>query len=332
VDLRPSKLLSTPNSNKSMSERLAHVSYVLSKQEQVAHSGADYGFISEPFLDPWNLAIFGAAIALVGALVFAGYKVPFMRDRVRFFRGRARSYQEFIPWILRFSLGVAFIGAGSQQALISPAVPDQPAFATLQLVVGFLLIAGLALTPATLCALALSVGALILHPELLDNLEVITALIAVFLLGQAKPGVDDLIGIPMITFSDKIRRFVPFILRLGLGVSLVLMAVADKLMNPHLFGAVIEEYGFTHYIPLTTGMWVASATLLEIVLGLALLLGIQTRIISVVTFLVLTMSFFFFGEDVYAHVTIFGTLFVLMVTGGGAWSIDEIYVKRRQSK
>ncbi len=313
-----------------MVERLAHVSYVLTEQELVSHSGADYGFLSDPFLDPWNLAIFGAAVAFVGALVFAGHKVPAIRDRVRYFRGRARSYQEFIPWILRFSLGVALIGAGSQQTLISPAVPDQPAFATLQLVLGFLLIAGLALTPATLCALALSIGALILHPELLDNLEVLTALIAVFILGQAKPGLDDLIGIPMYTFSDKVRRFVPLILRVGIGTSLLYMAVTDKLMNPHLLGAVVENYGLTHYLPLTTGMWVASATLLEIVLGIALLLGVQTRVISVVTFLVLTQSFFFFGQDVYAHVTIFGTLFVLMVTGGGAWSIDEIYVKRRQ--
>jgi uncharacterized membrane protein YphA (DoxX/SURF4 family) len=315
-----------------MSERLAHVSYVLSEQEQVAHTGADYAFISEPFFDPWNLAIFGAGIAFVAALVFAGNKVHWLRDRVRYFRGRARSYQEFIPWILRFSLGVALIGAGSQQALISPAVHDQPAFATLQLILGFLLIAGFLLTPATIVALALAIGALILHPELIDNLEIIGALIAFFLLGQAKPGLDDLIGVPMYTFSEKVRSWIPLILRLSLGAALVLMAITDKLLNPHLFGAVVEQYGLTSYIPFSTGMWVASATLLELVLGLALLLGLQTRIVSVVTFLVLSLSFFFFGEEVYAHVTIFGTLFVLMVTGGGAWSIDEIYAKRRQRK
>jgi uncharacterized membrane protein YphA (DoxX/SURF4 family) len=313
-----------------MTERLAHVSYVLTEQEQVAYSGADYAFVAEPFLDLWNLAIFGAGLAFVGALVLAAHKVPLLRDRVRYFRGRARSYQEFIPWILRFSLGVAFVGAGSQQALLSPAIHDQPAFATLQLFIGFLLIAGLALTPATLCALALSIGALILHPELVDNLEIIAALIAFLLLGQAKPGLDDLIGLSMPSFSEKIRAWIPLILRIGLGTSLILMAVTDKLMNPHLFGAVVENYGLAQYLPLTTGMWVASATLLELILGLALLLGIQTRTISAVTFFVLSLSFFFFGEEVYAHVTIFGTLFVLMVTGGGAWSIDEIYTKRRQ--
>jgi uncharacterized membrane protein YphA (DoxX/SURF4 family) len=315
-----------------MTERLAHVSYVLSEQDMVAYSGQDHGFVAEPFLDVWNLAIFAASLAFIGAVIFAGHKIPFLRDRVRYFRGRARSYQEFIPWILRFSLGVALIGAGSQSTLISPAIHDQPAFATFQLVLGFLLIAGLALTPVTLCALALAVGALIMHPELLNNLEIISALLAVFLLGQAKPGVDDLFGLPMLNFKEEVKRWIPFILRLGLGSSLVIMAVAEKMLNPHLFGMVVETYGLTHYLPLTSGMWVVSAALVELTLGLALLAGFQTRVVSVVTFMVLSLSFFLFGEEVYAHVTIFGTLFVLMVTGGGTWSIDEIYAKRRQRK
>lgn len=312
-----------------MVERLAHVSYVLSEQDQVAYSGSDFTFVASPFYDGWNLAIFGTALAFIAALVFAGHKVPAIRDRVRYFRGRARTYQEFIPWILRFSLGIAFIGAGSQQALMAPSVPHEPAFASLQIVLGFLLIAGLALTPATLCALALALGALVMHPALLDNLEVIAALIAFGLLGQAKPGVDDLIGLPMHDFGERVRHYIPLILRLGLGSSLVLMAIMDKVMNPHLFGAVIEQFGLNSYLPLSTGMWVVSATLVELAVGLALLLGLHTRVISAVTFLILSLSFFFFGEEVYAHVTIFGSLFVLIVTGGGALSLDHVYAKRR---
>ncbi|MFZ2681597.1 MAG: DoxX family membrane protein [Patescibacteria group bacterium] len=313
-----------------MIERIAHVDYVLSEQEHIAYQGADYAFISAPFLDPWNLTLFGAAIAFIGALIFAGHKVPALKDRIKYFRGRARSYQDFIPWILRFSLGVALIGAGSQSALISPAVQHQPAFATLQIILGFLMIAGLALTPTILCSLALSIGALILHPGLINNLEIIASLIAVLLLGQAKPSVDDLIGIPTLNFADSVKRWIPFILRFGLGFSLAFMAIAEKFFNPHLFGTVVENYGLTSYLPLTTGMWVASAMLIELCLGVALLLGIQTRIVSAVTFLVLSLTFFIFSEEVYAHVTIFGALFVLIVTGGGHMSLDNYYAKQRQ--
>lgn len=313
-----------------MSTRLAHVSYVLSEQEQVANSGSDFAFIASPLTDIWNLAVFGAVIAFITAIVFASHKLPAIKDRIRFFRGRARTYQEFIPLILRFSLGIALIGAGSQQTLLTPSVPNQPAFATIQMMLGFLLIIGLAVTPATLCALALAAGALFLHPELINNLEIIAALIALLLLGQPKPGADDLIGISMYNFKDTCKRYVPLILRLGLGIALLVMAIHEKFMNPHLFGTVVEQYGLTTYLPLSTGMWVVSATLTELVLGLALVLGLQTRVISVITFSVLGLLFFIFGEEVYAHVTIFGTLAVLIITGGGALSLDNLYAKRRQ--
>lgn len=313
-----------------MTEQLAHASYLLSEQDQATYSGADYAFVVSPFTDILNLALFASVFAFIAALIFAGHKLPAIRDRVRYFRGRARTYQEFIPWILRFSLGIAFIGAGSAQVLISPAITNQPSFATAQIILGFLLIAGMALTPTTLAALALAVGALILHPGLIDNLEVIAALVAFFMLGQAKPGVDDLLGLPMHSFSENVKRWIPLVLRLGLGSSLVLMAFTDKLMNPHVFGAIVEKFNLTTYLPLSTAMWVVSATIVELILGLALLFGIQTRIMSAITFLILSLSFFFFGEEVYAHVTIFGTLFVLVVTGGGTLSIDHAYAQRRQ--
>ena len=124
----------------------------------------------------------------------------------------------------------------------------------------------------------------------------------------------------------------PFILRLSLGTSLVIMAITEKLLNPHLFGAVVETYNLTSYLPFSTGMWVASATLIELCLGLALLLGLHTRVVSAITFLVLSLTFVLFGEAVYAHVSIFGALFVLIVTGGGQGSLDNVYAKRRQNK
>jgi uncharacterized membrane protein YphA (DoxX/SURF4 family) len=312
-----------------MSKELAHVSYMLSEAEHAAQTGADFHFLAAPFTDPWNLALFAAGLAFVAALVLAGHRVPFIRDRVRFFRGRARSYQDFIGLILRLSLGVALIGAGHQNALLSPGITDQPAFASLQIALGFLMIAGLALTPVMLGALALALGGLILHPELFFNLEIITGLMALLILGQSKPGLDDLLGLPTFVFPEHIKAWAPVLLRVGLGSSLLIMAVLDKVLNPHLFGFVVEQHGLLDLIPLSAGMWVLSAALTEIILGLCLILGFQIRIVSVITLFILSLSFFYFGEAVFAHVTIFGTLFVLMITGAGPTSLDDHYAKRR---
>jgi uncharacterized membrane protein YphA (DoxX/SURF4 family) len=223
------------------------------------------------------------------------------------------------------------IGAGSQEALISPAVIHEPEFATLQIVLGFLLVAGFLLTPAIIASLALTIGALILNPTLFDNLEILGALIALLMLGQAKPGLDDLLGLPSYSIPEKFRVWVPTILRLGLGGALLIMAIGDKLLNPHWFGMVIEHQGLVELLPFSTGMWVVSATIIETILGLTLLFGFQTRLASLATFGVLSIFFFIFGEEVYAHVTLFGVLFTLLITGGGPWSIDNaLYVRRKQ--
>ncbi len=313
-----------------MSERLAHVDYVLSEAEQLELKGSDFVFISSPLFDIWNLVTIALAILLAAACVYAARTVGWLRDRIRYFRGRTRSYQEYIPLLLRFSLAIALINAGSQQALVSPAIAGDTMLSTAQIILGFLIMIGFALSPAVLAALGLCVITLIVNPQLINNLEIISTVLALLLLGQAKPGVDDLLGIPAHNLGEKYRNWVPLILRLGLGVALIHMAITEKFFNPHLFGTVIEQYQLTSYLPFTTGMWVMSGALIELVLGLALVMGWQTRMVSVITFFVLSLSFVLFKDEVYAHASIFGTLSVLLITGGGLWSLDNHYAKLRQ--
>jgi uncharacterized membrane protein YphA (DoxX/SURF4 family) len=69
-------------------------------------------------------------------------------------------------------------------------------------------------------------------------------------------------------------------------------------------------------------MWVFSAGIIEVLIGLALVAGFYTRLSSAIAFVVLSMSFFYFGEDVSSHITLFGILAVLFITRGGIWSLD----------
>jgi uncharacterized membrane protein YphA (DoxX/SURF4 family) len=39
-------------------------------------------------------------------------------------------------------------------------------------------------------------------------------------------------------------------------------------------------------------------------------------------------TFFFFKEEVYSHVTLFGVLSALFITGAGPWSLDGL-LKRK---
>jgi uncharacterized membrane protein YphA (DoxX/SURF4 family) len=69
-------------------------------------------------------------------------------------------------------------------------------------------------------------------------------------------------------------------------------------------------------------MWVLSAGLIELAVGLALLLGWHTRTAAAIAFIVLSASFFYFSESVYSHVTLFATLSIIFILGAGSHGID----------
>jgi uncharacterized membrane protein YphA (DoxX/SURF4 family) len=158
---------------------------------------------------------------------------------------------------------------------------------------------------------------------LLGNLEVLASLIALLILSQPKPGLDDLLGIPSFSFLKSFKEFVPLILRIGIVGAMMFLAVYEKFLNPHLSEIVVYNYHLTSIIPVISEMWVLSAGIIEFLVGLFLFLGFKTRLTSAIAFIVFSLSFFYFGEEVYSHVTLFSVLSVLFVTGGVKLSIDN---------
>lgn len=313
-----------------MSVQLAHVSYVLPPAEQMAAKGSDVEFLLSPFQQVTNIVLLGLAVAILVAAYVIEKKVPWVVEKIKYFRGRSRTYQEIIPLMLRVAIGLALIGAGSGGYFISPAVDGNTLVNFAQVLAGFLLVSGFLVTPASFFALALSITALVGYPTLLGNLELLAAIVAFILLGVTKPGLDDLLGLPHFTVPEKFKLYVPLIIRLGLGGALVTMALYEKFLNPHMFAAVAEHH-IVRYIPLSPEMWTLSVGLTELVVGLAIVVGLRTRSISALTFLILSVTFFVFKEDVFAHITLFATLAALMLMGGGAFSLDNWYAKRKNA-
>jgi uncharacterized membrane protein YphA (DoxX/SURF4 family) len=228
---------------------------------------------------------------------------------------KAESYYELISWMLRLGLGIAFIGAGVAKVLISPILPISPPFPFLEILLGFFLLLGFLLTPTILISMILFLFALSKNFYLLGNLEIFSSLIALLILSQPKPGLDDLLGIPSFSFLKQFKNFVPLILRIGIGGAMMFLAVYEKFLNPHLSEIVVRNYNLTSIIPVSPEMWVLSAGIIEFLVGLFLFLGFHTRLTSAIAFIVLSLSFFYFGEEVYSHVTLFSVLSVLFVIG-----------------
>lgn len=305
----------------------AHVGYVISEREIQEEAGPDFLFLLKPLNQPFYLALMLGTVAVALVLYFVLRRSPFINGRIVFIQERTKSYTELLPWMLRLSLGIALIGAGTAGVFISPVLSHFTNLSFLQILLGFLLLVGFLLGPATWFAAALFLFALSKDFYLLGNADFFTASIALLILANAKPGLDDLLGLPFWSPLKRLREFVPLVLRVGIGGAMMFLAVYEKFLNPHLSAAVVEKFHLTSLIPVSPEMWVLSAGIIEFIIGLALFVGLQTRLTAVIAFAVLSLSFFYFGEEVYSHITLFGTLSVLFVTGGGRWSIDSRYAK-----
>lgn len=301
----------------------AHVRYLISPEEVAEHGGTDTTFLLDALRDPQNIGLILWTIAGSIIVYLVATQVKCFRDMFKRIGTRADSYTPFIPWMLRLSLGIALIGSGTAETLISPALQGFPAFATIQIFLGFMIMAGFLVVPAAVASLGIYAFALATDWYLIGNIDFFAVALALIVLDNERPGLDDLLGLPKISPLHHLRRYVPLILRIGIGVAMMFLAVYEKLLNPHISEIIVNDFGLQNVIPVSVPMWVLSAGIIEFVIGLALTLGFYTRVSSAIAFVVLSLSFFYFGEDVASHITLFGILSVLFVTQGGRTSFDK---------
>lgn len=308
----------------------AHVGYVVSEREIEKMAGTDFDFILGSLREPANLLLILVTIAAILLIYFFLKRSNWFISRVVIIGERAESYNELIPWMLRLGVGIALIGAGVAGVFISPALPGFASLSFLQILLGFLFLVGFLLAPAILFAFALFLIALYHDFYLFGNLDFFAALVALLILARPKPGLDDLLGISFFSPLKFLKEMVPLVLRIGIGGAMMFLAIYEKFLNPHLAEAVVHNYNLTSIIPVSAEMWVFSAGLIELAVGFLLLIGLHTRLVVVIAFAVLSLSFFYFGEGVYSHVTLFSVLSVLFVTGGGGTSMDRYFVEKRE--
>ena len=304
--------------------KLAHVGYVLTESEFAAEKGGDLSFLLSVFSDPMNVLL----MVITVAACVSGYYF-FMNNKkcsqlVMGIRKNKEDYKKLFPWIARLSLGIALIGAGTSQVLLTPALEINGILSFLQVLIGFMLLAGLATLPAVLIAIVLYVFALTQDLYFIGNLDYLALMIAVLLWGSTRPGVDHLFGINLPKLFVKWEAYATFILRVGIGVAMGYLAIVEKFLNPHAMELVISRYDLTSVIPVSLEMWVFATGAIELLIAIALLIGFKTRLAAGTAALVLTLSFFFFGEEVFSHVTLFGVMSILFVSGAGKWSVDGL--------
>ena len=308
--------------------KIAHVGYVLSESEFTATKGGDPSFLLSVFSDSVNIWLMAlTAIIVIGGLVVFS-RSTFGRRVLVGVQSHAKDYAMLYPWIARLSLGIAFIGAGSAHTLLTPAFETNEVLSFVQLVVGFCLLAGLATFPAVLVAIGIFLYALTQDLYFLGNLDYLALMFVLLVWGSTRPGVDHLFGIGIPKIFPAGKAYALLVLRVAIGVGMAYLALVEKFLNPRAMEMVIQTFDLMNVVPVTSAMWVFGTGVIELLIAACLFLGFQTRFAAGAAALVLTLSFFFFGEEVYSHVTLFGVMSILFVAGAGAWSLDAWIEKR----
>ncbi|QRV14430.1 DoxX family protein [Haloterrigena salifodinae] len=315
----------------------AHEEYVVDEERKVTVAE----FLRESLTDPLVVGplLAGALVLLVAV---GGYLVvrPVQRD-VAAFRAAMREYTAYVPWLLRISMGIPLIGAGFGGYLISPALGLEARL--LQVALGFLLLFGLATRLVAVLTLAVYLGGLAIDSILLLQLEFVPGTLAIALLGGGRPSGDHVLqriaGTPGTVYGrfdpiydyarefqtriDPYRRFLPTIVRAGLGCTFVSLGLGQKLLRPGIALAVVDRYDLTAVVPVGPELWVLGAGLSEVGLGLALLFGFFTRASAATAIGVFSLTLFALPDDpVLAHVSLFGLASALLITGSGPYAVD----------
>ncbi|MFB6309255.1 MAG: DoxX family protein [Haloarculaceae archaeon] len=322
----------------------AHVDYVTDTPSEAL---AAVQFLSEVLSRPLNAALLGGTLVAVLVLV-AGYLRfrPVARD-IEVLRETLAGYEDLVPWMLRLSLGLPLVGAGFAGYLFAPTVGTD--LRLVQISLGFLILFGLATRAVAAVGLLVYLWALAVRPGVILAIEYLPGFVALVLLGSGRPSADhilqrvaeregtlygriDPVHDAAARFNDRIEpfaRYVPTVLRVGLGVGFVFLGVTQKLAQPASALAVVEKYNLTAVVPVDPGLWVVGAGLTEAAVGLALIVGLFTRANAGVAFLLFTLTLFGLPDDpVLAHVTLFGMTSAVFTLGAGPLALDTRLAER----
>ena len=318
-----------------------HVDYVTDGPGDAREALA---FFAETLSDPFTLGLFVAGAVLVGGIV--GWwlvRRPDVPD-IAVLRQTLVGYRDLVPWMLRLAMGLPLVGAGFAGYFFSPVV-TAPDVRLLQILLGFLLLFGLATRASAAAALGLYLVGLASDPGLLLAFEYVGGLAALVLLGGGRPSADDMLGQvaategtlynrvdPVHRLAERFRavvtpfeRYAPTVLRVGTGLTFAYLGVAEKLLDPGRAALVVAKYDLTSVVPVSEGAWILGAGLVELAVGVALVAGLLTRGTAALAFVVLTTTLFGLPDDpVLAHVTLFGLVSAIFTLGAGPLSVDQL--------
>jgi hypothetical protein len=243
-----------------------------------------------------------------------------------------RPLERLVPWVPRLlgvHLGISLLALSLSGAVLDPSVQAPAGGAGVavllpQVAVGALLVLGIAVRPAALAVVAAGPVLVLLHGPRSLLLCAVLVGIAVFLAvvppQRARGGAAEL--------CPSCLGPAVLALRIGAAVSLVSLAVVEKLANPAMGVAMLEQQPVLNLLaPLgvSATQFVVLAGCVELLFGLLVLSGAAPQVVGLVAAVPFTASLALFGTtELVGHLPVYGVLLAFVVLGSSPASADAV--------
>lgn len=297
----------------------AHEAYVLSPQQfQAGLRQTDIDAFSA-LRDPHNFLLL---ITIAGSILLV-LLLNFWLQKTNLVRGLARRAEELAPagfLAVRLALTASFFIAAWSQNIFGPEISlaQMPLGAMLRPVlfaISILIALGIFTEAAAALGLLIYILAFAVFGKYsLTYFSYFGELLVLMLFGASHWSLFH----PWFTKARRRWQFYEVVIvRFCYGVALIYTAVSVKLLRPALTLAVINQYNLTRFhwlFPHDPLLIVAGAAVVEITIGLFIIFGFQLCLTVLVSLFYLTLSLFFFREQVWPHLMLYGISILLLLT------------------
>ena len=237
------------------------------------------------------------------------------------------------PLALRLALGVALIAAAVADWLFVPSLvldndPIGNALRAIETACGLFLLAGLFTRYAAVVLAVLGVVAMVPFnvESILEQVHILGIAVYLFIVGPGQVSLDARREALRSIADDKAPAAAINLLRIAMGFGIAYGALTEKLLNPPLAQALLDQSPFLNVLrPLGVSdpvfIWLAGVT--ELVIGVVILSGQITRPVMAVGFALFTVTLIVFGlPELIGHLPYYGIMLTLFIApDANSWRV-----------
>lgn len=287
-----------------------------------------------------QFALWGFITALT---IFIVFFVSISRVLERLLDPLLSKLPRYAPLICRVTIGVSFLSAVQHQALFGPELPLIATFGNATYAVSILLVViGIMITVGFYTRIAALAAIILFGIEvsqygvyMLTYTNYIGELILLLVLGAHLFAVhSEKISAKGASVLLRIikERFTPysfFILRVAFGVGLLYAAFYAKIIHNNLALDLLYAYPqIVHFFGFEPHFLVLGAAIIEILIALFFIFGIEIRFTSLFLLFWLSLSLWYFGEVVWPHIILIGIPIAFIFYGYDAYSLEGRFFKK----